>query len=119
MVVSGQLHAPAPFTASSHWMRGWVGPRTGLDVVAKKENPCSCREWNPGRPASSSVTILTEIITTFIIIIGAGTLGRGYKSRDLHEIYELSASLQHCRLEMSPEMHSCIVYELVSIVFHS
>jgi len=33
----------------------------GLDAVAKTTNPCSCRESNPGRPASSLVTILTEL----------------------------------------------------------
>jgi len=38
-----------------------MGPRAGLDAVAKRKNPCSCREPNPGSPAHSLVTILTEL----------------------------------------------------------
>jgi hypothetical protein len=39
--VSGQLHVPDSFTPGerapgTHWMGGWVGPRTGLDDVEKK-----------------------------------------------------------------------------------
>jgi len=41
MEVSGQLHAPVPIALGS-----WVGPRAGLDVVVKRENPIitPCRE---------------------------------------------------------------------------
>jgi hypothetical protein len=35
----------------------WVGPRTGLDAVAKGRNLFPCRESNPGRPARSLVAI--------------------------------------------------------------
>jgi len=38
-----------------------VSPRAGLDAVAKRKILCSCWEWNPGRPARSLVTILTEL----------------------------------------------------------
>jgi len=39
-----------------------MGPRADLDAVAKKKkNPCPCRKSNPGRPACSSVIILTEM----------------------------------------------------------
>jgi len=27
-------------TPSTHWIGDWVGPRAGLDVVAKGKNPC-------------------------------------------------------------------------------
>jgi hypothetical protein len=37
-----------------------VGPRTGLDSVAKRKSPCSCQESNSDRPARSLVTILTK-----------------------------------------------------------
>jgi hypothetical protein len=37
-----------------------VGYRTGLDDVAKRRI-CPCRELNPGRPARSLVSILTEL----------------------------------------------------------
>jgi len=30
-----------------HWLGGWVGPRTGLDAVAKKNIPSQYRESNP------------------------------------------------------------------------
>jgi hypothetical protein len=38
-----------------------MGPRTGLDVTAKRKHPSPCRESNPGRPFRSLVTIPTEL----------------------------------------------------------
>jgi hypothetical protein len=38
-----------------------VGPRDGLDAVAKRKIPSPCRESNSDRPAFSLVTILTEL----------------------------------------------------------
>jgi hypothetical protein len=35
-------------------------PRAGLDAVVKRRSACPCQEWNPGRPARSTVTKLTE-----------------------------------------------------------
>jgi hypothetical protein len=37
---------------STHWIGGWVGPRTGLGAV-EKWNLLHCRRSNPGRSASS------------------------------------------------------------------
>jgi len=42
--VSDQLHTPAAFTPGErashiHWIGGWVGPRTDLDVVVKGTSP--------------------------------------------------------------------------------
>jgi hypothetical protein len=34
----------------THWIRGWVGPRAGLDDVEKRILSCPCRESNPGSP---------------------------------------------------------------------
>jgi hypothetical protein len=39
-----------------------VGPRTGLDAVARKKNMIPFRELNPDRPARSLVTTLTELL---------------------------------------------------------
>jgi len=44
MEVSGQLHAPGLFTSNErapgiHWIGGWVGPGTILDVVVKRKIP--------------------------------------------------------------------------------
>jgi len=39
--------APGETAPCTHWIGGWVGPRVGLYVVAKKQNPCPCRESNP------------------------------------------------------------------------
>jgi hypothetical protein len=36
-----------------HWTGGWVGPRTGVDTVAKREISDPCRDLNPGHPAHS------------------------------------------------------------------
>jgi hypothetical protein len=38
-----------------------VGPRAGLDAVAKRKILSHCRESNPGRPARSPVAIPTEL----------------------------------------------------------
>jgi hypothetical protein len=43
MEVSGQLYVPAALPtgerdSGTHWIGGWVGPRTGLDVVVKKNH---------------------------------------------------------------------------------
>jgi hypothetical protein len=34
----------------THWIRGWVGPRGGLDALEKRKI-LHCRKSNPGRPA--------------------------------------------------------------------
>jgi len=52
MEASGQLHAPAALPSgkespNSRWVGGWVGPRAGLDAVAKTENPSPFQELNP------------------------------------------------------------------------
>jgi hypothetical protein len=39
-----------------------VGPRAGLDTVAKGKIPSTCRKLNPYRPSRSLVTILTELL---------------------------------------------------------
>jgi hypothetical protein len=68
MVVRGQFHVPGHFSLwgrapVTHWIGGWVGPRAGLEAVAKEEKSLLCPygEWNPGRPARNLVTILTEL----------------------------------------------------------
>jgi hypothetical protein len=38
-----------------------VGHKADLDTVAKRKNPCPCWESNPGRPAHSLDSILTEL----------------------------------------------------------
>jgi hypothetical protein len=49
-----------------------VGPRVGLDAVARrKKNPCPCRRSNPGRPARSRVTVLTELTRIFACALSA------------------------------------------------
>jgi len=40
------------------WIGDWLGPRSSLDAVAKKNFSCSYRELNPSRPARSLVTLL-------------------------------------------------------------
>jgi hypothetical protein len=66
MEVSGQLHAPAALpplriATGTPWIGGWVGPRAGLDAMAKRKFLCPCRNSNPGRLARSLVTVLIEI----------------------------------------------------------
>jgi hypothetical protein len=46
---------PGRFTSSerapgTHWIGGWMGPRTVLDVVVKRKIPSPRRESNPRTP---------------------------------------------------------------------
>jgi len=45
MEVSGQHHVLRPQGKASgmYWLGSWIGPRNGLDAVAKRENPCPAR----------------------------------------------------------------------------
>jgi hypothetical protein len=52
---------PSERAPGTHWIGGWVGPIDGLDAVAKWKGPWPYWEQNPGRPARSLVTILTEL----------------------------------------------------------
>jgi hypothetical protein len=65
MKVNGQLHATATLLSGMcpdiHWIGGRVGPRAGLNAVAKKENPSPCRESNIGRRTCGLVIVLTEL----------------------------------------------------------
>jgi hypothetical protein len=76
MEVSGQYHAlddvegpgpnPRERASGSCWIGGWICSRASLyTAVAKKKNPIPCRESNPGLPARSLVTILTELPRLF------------------------------------------------------
>jgi len=38
-----------------------MGPRASLNTVAKTKNPFLCQELNPGCPAHSLVSILSEL----------------------------------------------------------
>jgi hypothetical protein len=44
---------PGERTPGTHWTRGWVGPRAGLDAEARGKILCLCRGSNPGRPVRS------------------------------------------------------------------
>jgi hypothetical protein len=66
MEVSGQLYFPAALppgegVSGTHWIGGRVSLGAGLEAVAKRKYPCPFREPNPGRPAHSLVTVLTEL----------------------------------------------------------
>jgi hypothetical protein len=47
-----------------------VGLIAGLEVVAKRRIACSCRESNPDRSSLSLVSILTELLGPFCVIVG-------------------------------------------------
>jgi hypothetical protein len=58
-----------------------VGPRAGLDAVARRKYPIPCRESNLGRPARSLVTMLTEIhwVDSIICTVHQILLGSSYQ----------------------------------------
>jgi len=64
MEVSGQLHGPFTLPQGNsprQHLIGSVGSRVGLDAVAKRKIPSSCRDSKSGRTARSLVTILTKV----------------------------------------------------------
>jgi len=52
---------PGVRALGTHWIGGWVSPRAGLDAVLKNFHYYHCRKLNPGRPAPSLVSLLTEL----------------------------------------------------------
>jgi len=68
MTVGGQLYAPAALpplwksASDAHCIGRWVGPRAGLEAVAKRKIPSpTLPGMEPGRPAHNLVTILTKL----------------------------------------------------------
>jgi hypothetical protein len=47
---------PRDRAPGTNWIGGWVGPRAGLDAVAKIKVPCPNRKSNSSRPARSLFT---------------------------------------------------------------
>jgi hypothetical protein len=42
----------------THWIRDWMGPRSGMNAVTKRNNSCPWWESNSSRPTRSPVTVL-------------------------------------------------------------
>jgi hypothetical protein len=74
-VTPGEIAPPLPGT---HWIGGWVGPRTGLDVMEEKKNlalvghrtpavqPVACTDWDISvllRPVPCSYSLISYPIT--------------------------------------------------------
>jgi hypothetical protein len=62
MEVSGQLHAlaalpPRERAPDTHWVGGWVDPRTVLDAVVKRKIPSPRRESNHETPIVQPVAM--------------------------------------------------------------
>jgi hypothetical protein len=49
---------PRKKAPGTHWIGGWVGPRAGLDAVAKRKIPSSSWELSAGRPDRSVFQIV-------------------------------------------------------------
>jgi hypothetical protein len=61
-MVSGQLHVPAPLPPGERALdRRLGGPKSRSGRGGEEKNPQLYRELNPGRPARTLVTILTEL----------------------------------------------------------
>jgi hypothetical protein len=65
--MSGKLHAPAALPPGkepprTRWVRGWVGPKAGMDTVVTRKilSPPGIESPNPDHPARSLVAIPTE-----------------------------------------------------------
>jgi len=62
------LFTPRARAPGTHWTRGWVGPRAGLDAVATRIPIITLPGTGPNRPSRSQVSILTEL-TSFLTIV--------------------------------------------------
>jgi hypothetical protein len=51
---------PGERAHDTHWVVRCVGPKTGLDVVAKRKNHCVCRESNPAHTNSKRIRYTTS-----------------------------------------------------------
>jgi hypothetical protein len=67
----GWVVSVTPRPRFTHWIRGWVGPRAGLDAGTRRKILCPCRGSNPDRPARSQT--LSELKrnywSTILIIV--------------------------------------------------
>jgi hypothetical protein len=59
---------PGERASSTHWIKGWVGPRAGLDAVEKRTISFPCQKSNPGRPAAAHRN--TEIWGVYLLLVG-------------------------------------------------
>jgi hypothetical protein len=71
MEVSGELHAPAALppgerTFFTHSTGGWIGPKTGMDIMENRNNLCLCRESKPSRPALSMLLYGLKYPSSFV-----------------------------------------------------
>jgi hypothetical protein len=98
------------FHSAAHRLGGWVGPRAGLDWVAKRKIPCPCRESDPGRRARSSVSIVAELRVTAACSLSATYEGVSKTFR----FGRLNRELQ--MVQLSATRCSCITILWVSLV---
>jgi hypothetical protein len=59
----------------THWIGGWMGPRAGLDTVAKRETPSPCRDSNPRSfsPIRNKIFLQVEVFwvaTPCSVVVG-------------------------------------------------
>ena len=53
--------------SGTHWMRGCMDFRAGVDAVEKIKPSCPCLESNPSRPANTLVTTTTTLSANIIV----------------------------------------------------
>lgn len=82
-----RLLCPTVKTSRTYWIGSRVNPRASPDTLQKRKIILSCQGSNPVPPASSSVTILTELhySTVFANIMIKGHHFTFQKLRLLHE----------------------------------
>jgi hypothetical protein len=80
---------PEEKAPGNHWIGSWVGLRTGVDAMAKRNTPSASQESNLGPPARSLGTTLTEL------------------SRLLIQIFVYTISTVHmCKLQVSKALYT-------------
>jgi len=75
---SRSLH-PGEEAPGTHFIGGWLGPRTGLKAAVKRNR--SCRESEPCRQARRSLTMLNELFPLRMKNFSFGTKTFGVAAR--------------------------------------
>jgi hypothetical protein len=57
---------PQGKSPGTHWIGNWVGSRAGIEALAKRKIPTSCRDTNLDHPARSPVVVAVVIAFRFV-----------------------------------------------------
>jgi hypothetical protein len=57
--------SPREKSSETHWMGGWVGPKSVVDAVKKRKSSCPCQVSNLSRPVRSPFLCRLSLFRTY------------------------------------------------------